>query len=732
MANKAEIQLGVVDTTGPAFTRVQTSMRRLAGEASSFAARFGGMGPALALAATGAAAATATLVKHAINAADAASKQAQAAGLAVEQYTALAYAAKLSGVEAAALGTSLNLLNKSIAEGSNAFAALGINTRDASGALKNSDQVLAEMADRFAAMPDGARKSQLALKLLGDSGAKLLPLLNQGSAGLATLKEEARRFGVVISGETARAAEELNDNLTRTKAAVDGLGLELARELLPTLNELSTRALKNAKDFGVLRGSVMALYEVMLGGTEPADLLEKQSQRTRESIKGLRYEIDLLTKRGVGEKFQGGVLGQLRAELAALEKEDGGSTQRLVNSLNEAAGRTRFGRGVGFKDPRLVTAQPKGAGDAKASGSAKVSEADRYIDALLRQLDATKNLTVSEQLLLDIQRGRLGVVTEGQKRELVGLAAQIDAAGALARSTEEAARARAAAAEDAARAAAALSAEVDHLARGNEALRQEIQLIGADADARAALDRARLDSTIALREESLAMAKNAGAAAVEIQALEAQIRLLRERGGLVEQRGIAERLDEEAKQFADITKKMRENIQDSLGDSLYEAMNGNFKNIGQGFTQMVNRLVAESLAADLTKNLFGGGKGGGGAEGLFGGLLEKFTSLLGLGKSGSGGGLFSSIGNLFGGFFADGGNPPLGKVSIVGERGPELFVPRSAGTIVPIVTQAHQSAANTVNYSPTFVLQQPADRRTQQQLAAAAFDGAQRAFARNG
>jgi len=33
--------------------------------------------------------------------------------------------------------------------------------------------------------------------------------------------------------------------------------------------------------------------------------------------------------------------------------------------------------------------------------------------------------------------------------------------------------------------------------------------------------------------------------------------------------------------------------------------------------------------------------------------------------------------------FADGGSPPVGQPSIVGERGPELFVPRTAGTIVP-------------------------------------------------
>jgi len=40
-------------------------------------------------------------------------------------------------------------------------------------------------------------------------------------------------------------------------------------------------------------------------------------------------------------------------------------------------------------------------------------------------------------------------------------------------------------------------------------------------------------------------------------------------------------------------------------------------------------------------------------------------------------GLFGLLG------FANGGRPPVGKPSIVGEKGPELFVPRTSGTVVP-------------------------------------------------
>lgn len=38
---------------------------------------------------------------------------------------------------------------------------------------------------------------------------------------------------------------------------------------------------------------------------------------------------------------------------------------------------------------------------------------------------------------------------------------------------------------------------------------------------------------------------------------------------------------------------------------------------------------------------------------------------------------------FIGGAFADGGRPPVGKVSVVGEEGPELFVPDTAGSIIP-------------------------------------------------
>tara|TARA_R100001440_G_scaffold27157_1_gene44666 strand:- start:10761 stop:12887 length:2127 start_codon:yes stop_codon:yes gene_type:complete len=54
--------------------------------------------------------------------------------------------------------------------------------------------------------------------------------------------------------------------------------------------------------------------------------------------------------------------------------------------------------------------------------------------------------------------------------------------------------------------------------------------------------------------------------------------------------------------------------------------------------------------------------------------------------------------SFLGGFFADGGRPPVGRPSIVGEKGAELFVPDQAGTIIPN-NQLGMSQPVTVNFN---------------------------------
>ncbi len=54
--------------------------------------------------------------------------------------------------------------------------------------------------------------------------------------------------------------------------------------------------------------------------------------------------------------------------------------------------------------------------------------------------------------------------------------------------------------------------------------------------------------------------------------------------------------------------------------------------------------------------------------------------------------------------FADGGSPPVGVASLVGERGPELFIPKTAGTIIPNHSLAGaMGGGQTVNYNGPYI-----------------------------
>ena len=54
-----------------------------------------------------------------------------------------------------------------------------------------------------------------------------------------------------------------------------------------------------------------------------------------------------------------------------------------------------------------------------------------------------------------------------------------------------------------------------------------------------------------------------------------------------------------------------------------------------------------------------------------------------------------------GGYYADGGDPPVGVPSMVGERGPELFVPRTAGTVIP--NHALSGLGGTTNVTNNYI-----------------------------
>lgn len=168
--------------------------------------------------------------------------------------------------------------------------------------------------------------------------------------------------------------------------------------------------------------------------------------------------------------------------------------------------------------------------------------------------------------------------------------------------------------------------------------------------------------------------------------------------------------------IADLFKEPATDAQ-ALGNSLVDARTNT-----QVFTDVLG-LAAPALAS-LGKS--------GSAAGIALSVLPSIISTIqALGASKGIGDAVSGFASFFGGFFADGGTPPLGKVSVVGERGPELFVPKSLGTIVPL--DKPMSAApvpQPVNVTINQQFAQGTSRQTIDQAAVAASGAMRRAVAR--
>jgi len=184
----------------------------------------------------------AVLTKSALNNMDALAKQSQMAGVSVESLSALSYAAELAGVNQDDLTKSMVKLTKGMSdakqgtgEALKGFQALGIDVNELGG----SDGALEAIAEQFAGMEDGAGKTALALALFGKAGAAMIPLLNGGADGLKKMNEEAKILGLVISTDTAKAAEQFNDSLTSLGKITTGLVNQYTAGLLPALNNIT-------------------------------------------------------------------------------------------------------------------------------------------------------------------------------------------------------------------------------------------------------------------------------------------------------------------------------------------------------------------------------------------------------------------------------------------------------------------------------------------------------------
>jgi hypothetical protein len=166
----------------------------------------------------------------------------QAIGVSTDALQELAYAAGQSGVSAQEMERSIMLLSRSMnaaakggEEQAKAFSSLGVKTKNADGSLRSADDVIGDIAEKISKMPDGAKKTATAMEFFGKSGAKMVPLLNEGSEGIARLRQEAQDLGIVLDNSLIKQGAEIDDVFTSIKDLWKGIKTQVGAAFFPDI-----------------------------------------------------------------------------------------------------------------------------------------------------------------------------------------------------------------------------------------------------------------------------------------------------------------------------------------------------------------------------------------------------------------------------------------------------------------------------------------------------------------
>ena len=384
--------------------RLGNSMQGVEGKAKNLGMAVRGVGTAFkALFAAAAVAGFTRFVKGAIDSADAFGKLSTRTGIAADKLQAFANAGKLADVSQSDLENGLRAFARTQAEAADgvatyadAYKKLGVGVTKADGSLKASDQLLGEIADKFADLPNGPEKAAIAMDIFGRSGSKLITLLNGGSEAL-------ERFNYETSENFAQNAEMFNDKITTLQIQFDGFRAQLADALLPALNsivEAFSTMFSAENDFTgffqaveiAIRAVGVSIAATIMGITEIVALIKAAATAVGAVTLGRFGEAgqaisDYMS--GAGKRYTGNkeVMDLLLGRIEAPTNYGGGGSG--LDPVTLQGGGTGTGTGTNGKPPVQVSADvlrlTKEINAARLAGN-KLAEVDLGYDLEIQQL----------------------------------------------------------------------------------------------------------------------------------------------------------------------------------------------------------------------------------------------------------------------------------------------------------------------------------------------------------
>jgi hypothetical protein len=130
-----------------------------------------------------------------------------------------------------------------------ALAGIGLSIDDLAG--MSPDEQFKAIAAAINAIPDPAARAAAAVRIFGEQGVALLPLMAQN---LEEVQARMERLGAVLSADQTEAIEGMNDALTMVQATFEGIIGQVVGNLAPVVTALAEEFLAFVESFNSVSG----------------------------------------------------------------------------------------------------------------------------------------------------------------------------------------------------------------------------------------------------------------------------------------------------------------------------------------------------------------------------------------------------------------------------------------------------------------------------------------------
>jgi len=323
---------------GRAIGETFSTVGRLAGSASQELAKLSGGMTLLTVGAGAAAGAIAGvniaaigLAIHTAESVREMNDQARAAGVSVDKFSALSFAAKQAGIPQEALSKTLGVLSKNMVKAAETapgtatvFTRLGLNIKDSNGQLKDAGSFLVEVIEKLDSLKDRTAAIGFSREIFGRGGQEMMKF---DPAEMQDSMETAKKLGIVIGPEFAEASTKFVQSMNVMKAAGEGLALQLTEKLLPTMQLLADEIIKAFENnrpaiakfvdevADLVKQSVAHLYEFITIARNVALWLNAVQDDSRTFGETTRQAIIGGVQGGIGGAVKGAQEGSVKLHL---------------------------------------------------------------------------------------------------------------------------------------------------------------------------------------------------------------------------------------------------------------------------------------------------------------------------------------------------------------------------------------------------------------------------------